>query len=150
MWAGCRYFGPNLLPTSVDVINGSPQTAKHVSVSVAFRKEAVWKIGCHVVSVLKITIETGATGVRFRLEGKLGGPWVRELEKTWHEMAAVCGTEHITLDLSEVTFVDSTGRELLEQLSVGGATLNASGCMMKCLVEEIKRSARNQQDERKC
>ena len=100
--------------------------------------------------MLKITVESSATEIRFRLEGKVAGPWVRELERTWRESAAICGIDHITVDMSEVTFVDTDGRELLAQLCRGGATLKASGCMMKCLVEDIRRSARNQPGQRNC
>ncbi len=110
----------------------------------------VWKIDCHYIAVLKITVETRGTEIRFTLEGRLAGPWVHELEKAWRETAAVGGTVHIVVDMSEVTFVDNAGRELLEQLCVGGAALKASGCMMRCLVEEIKGSARSRHGERKC
>jgi hypothetical protein len=99
--------------------------------------------------VLKITVESGATGTRLRLEGKVAGPWVPELERIWHESAAMRGIDHITVDMSEVTFVDAEGRELLARLCRGGATLQASGCMMKGLVEDLKRSAKEQPGGRK-
>src|SRR5438270_852152 len=100
-------------------------------------------------AVLRITVESAATEVRFTLEGKLAGAWVRELQKTWQEVAAVSAAETVVIDLKEVTFVDNAGRELLCQLYVSGATLKPYGCMMRCLVDDIMRSV-NKQGEGKC
>ena len=100
--------------------------------------------------MLRITVESAATEVRFRLEGKLAGAWVRELQKSWQEIAAVSGAESVVVDLKEVTFVDEPGRQLLCHLYVSGATLKAYGCMMRCLVDDIKRSVGNKQGEGKC
>jgi ABC-type transporter Mla MlaB component len=96
--------------------------------------------------VLRITVKSGRAEVRFRLEGRLAGPWVRELQKTWQEIAAVSGAEHVVVDLADVTFVDTAGRELLAQFYRGGATFKACGCLMRCLVDEIKHSVRNKHE----
>jgi hypothetical protein len=56
-------------------------------------------------------------GVTLRLEGKIVGPWVDELEAAW--LAA----EAPVLDLKEVEFVDREGIKLLGQLRSKGTQL---------------------------
>lgn len=102
----------------------------------------VWNRNCAGFRyVLKITLESTASEIVFRLEGKLSGLWVRELERTWYRTTITDEIKRLTVDLSEVTFVDDEGRELLVWICGRGAALKASGCMMKCLVEDIKRDA---------
>lgn len=71
-----------------------------------------------------------------KLEGRLAGPWVDVLDRYWRITA---GPERngLVLDLTEVTFIDRAGKELLARLHGEGAMLQASGCLTKCIVEEI-------------
>ncbi|HSB61021.1 MAG TPA: STAS domain-containing protein [Vicinamibacteria bacterium] len=65
--------------------------------------------------MLRITVETGDSGpARFRLEGRLSGPYVEELGRVL--VPAVEGPRTVTLDLSGVTFVDGPGAQLLRSL----------------------------------
>ena len=41
--------------------------------------------------MLRITADDKPRVLSFRLEGRLEGPWVRELEKCWLGMVAVVG-----------------------------------------------------------
>lgn len=92
--------------------------------------------------MLKITTERDRDGVRFRLEGKLTGPWVDELERSWYAAleAAVGGC--ILVDLAEVTFIDVEGKKLLSWMNEQGAQFRCTGCMTKGIVEEIQRERR--------
>jgi ABC-type transporter Mla MlaB component len=91
--------------------------------------------------VLKITVDETDQLKKFKLEGKLSGPWVGELERVW--VASVCGglagTKQIAADISGVTFIDSAGRELLTRMHTEGVKLRASGCMNRSIVECIER-----------
>lgn len=49
-------------------------------------------------------------------------------------------SKQITVDLSQVTFIDSEGKKLLTWMCGRGAELQAAGCMTKGVVEEIKRA----------
>lgn len=71
--------------------------------------------------MLKITREVEAQTVRLKFEGKLVGPWVAEGRSAATEAAL---DRALTLDLSEVTFVDRGGVELLEELLRDGVRIS--------------------------
>jgi anti-anti-sigma regulatory factor len=48
----------------------------------------------------------------------------------------------IVIDLAGVTFIDADGKTLLTMLWRQGATLRASGCLTRCMVEEITGACR--------
>ena len=88
--------------------------------------------------MLKITRQRDATldSMSLILEGRLAGPWVEELDSYWREMLA--NHQNCTMiDLTGVTFIDANGKALLTRLWQQGADLRATGCMTKCVVEEI-------------
>ena len=89
--------------------------------------------------MLKITKRADAKGTTFVLEGKLAGPWVKELEVC--RSADARQLRSLRVDLSAVTFIDAEGKALLRQMYREGAELIASGCLNKCIVEEITRSS---------
>jgi hypothetical protein len=76
--------------------------------------------------------------VVFELEGKLAGPWVKELEHSWR-LAGTQKISHVRVDLSSVTFIDQEGKDLLRKMYREGAKLVATGCLNKCIVEGIMR-----------
>lgn len=92
--------------------------------------------------MLKITTERDAEGVRFRLEGKLAGPWVDELERSWYVAAEAAEGQRILVDLAGVTFIDVEGKKLLGWMNEQGAQFRCTGCMTKGIVEEIQRERR--------
>jgi anti-anti-sigma regulatory factor len=85
--------------------------------------------------MLKISTQTDTAGTVFKLEGKLAGAWVKELEGCWRER--VSAHQPVRVDLKAVTFVDASGRELLAEMYRQGAEIVAEGCMTKAIVEEI-------------
>jgi anti-anti-sigma regulatory factor len=90
--------------------------------------------------MLKITLQSEAGMLVFALEGKLAGPWVKELERCWRSVAGTQQSYPVRVDLSAVTFIDADGKVLLGQMYRKGAELVASGCLNKCIVEGIMRS----------
>lgn len=92
--------------------------------------------------MLKITIHPGAGVARMKVEGRLAGPWVEELNRCWREVA---GTQpnQVVVDLSGVTFIDSEGKALLAKMWQQGATLHAVGCLNRCIVEEVMKKAQS-------
>jgi anti-anti-sigma regulatory factor len=86
--------------------------------------------------MLKITSRTEAARILLELEGKLAGPWVKELEECWSETG---GDRKIKVMLRAVTFIDGAGRQLLTEMYANGVELEAEGCMTKAIVEEITR-----------
>ena len=96
--------------------------------------------------MLKITTLAKADSTALKLEGRLAGPWVQELERCWDSTVGRKVNHPLSVDLSAVTYVDSDGKDLLEKLHRQGAELIASGCLTSCIVKEIVQVARR--DER--
>ena len=87
--------------------------------------------------MLKITIDRNRDPLTFKLEGRIAGEWVDELEQAWLEEVDV--GKRIKIDLSGVTFVDEDGKKLLGRMFDGGSNLYATDCMNRSIIEEIKR-----------
>jgi anti-anti-sigma regulatory factor len=66
--------------------------------------------------MLKITLQSEAGVLFFQLEGKLAGPWVKELERCWRLFADTQQSYPVRVDLSAVTFIDGDGKALLGQM----------------------------------
>jgi anti-anti-sigma regulatory factor len=90
--------------------------------------------------MLKITMQIAAGVMTFELEGKLAGPWVKELELCWRTAASTQQIHPVRVDLSSVTFIDEEGKGLLDRMYQEGAKLVATGCLNKCIVEGIMHS----------
>jgi ABC-type transporter Mla MlaB component len=91
--------------------------------------------------VLKITVESAEGTTTFRLEGKLTGPWVQELERSWHAATVNCGGKCVKVDLSDVTYVDAEGQRLLSRMHREGVRLQASDILTKSIIERIEEGA---------
>ena len=85
--------------------------------------------------MLRITVHQDGGQCRLALAGKLGGPWVGEMESVWR--SAPCLGQQIEVDMREVTGVDDAGRELLAAMHKAGVCLTAQGVAMTALIEEI-------------
>jgi anti-anti-sigma regulatory factor len=90
--------------------------------------------------MLRITLQSQDRVLVFVLEGRLVGPWVKELERCWRSAADTQQSYPVRVDLSAVTFIDGDGKALLGQMYKEGAELVASGCLNKCIVEEVMQS----------
>jgi anti-anti-sigma regulatory factor len=86
--------------------------------------------------MLMITVETEAAGVVLRLDGRLAGPAVSELERNWHAAAVRLPHRRVLVDLKGVISVDGRGREFLAHVHRRGDTLVA-GTTTRALVDEI-------------
>jgi outer membrane protein len=93
--------------------------------------------------MLRITIQESAQASTFKLEGKLTGPWVPELEQSWTAASAAAPGNDLTVDLADVTFIDCAGKDLLARMHQSGATLLAHSPMNRSIVEEITRAGRH-------
>ena len=87
--------------------------------------------------MLRITLHETPDLLLFKLEGRLAGPWVQELETSWREAVARHADATARVDLSEVTYIDAGGKALLSGIRAQGAELVAACCVMKAVVAEI-------------
>ena len=81
------------------------------------------------LQMLRITIEEAPLAVTLRLEGKLIGPWVKEVEQCWRNALVNLGPRTILIDLSAVSFMDTAGQALLAKMQLAGFRLGGSGSM---------------------
>lgn len=89
--------------------------------------------------MLRITIENNLEAAAIKLEGKLAGAWVDEVERTWYSVKSDHSPKTIAIDLCDVTFIDAEGRKLLRWMCGEGATFKTRGCVATSIVQEIKR-----------
>jgi anti-anti-sigma regulatory factor len=87
--------------------------------------------------MLRITLKTGCEGAVLKLEGRLSGPWVGELERTWCDVTSKNPAGSVVVDLSDVTFIDSEGKNLLRRMFRQGADLRNGLLMTKYIVNQI-------------
>jgi anti-anti-sigma regulatory factor len=92
--------------------------------------------------MLRITIDEGPGSVTLRLEGKLIGPWVEEVEQCWRKVFATLGVRTVLADLSAVDFVDPCGQGLLVRMHAAGFRLAGRGPMTQHLVDQIDQESR--------
>jgi len=91
--------------------------------------------------MLRITIHDEPGILTFQLEGKLTGPWVRELEACWHRTLAERREPVHRFDLTGVTLIDAVGKAFLATAHERGAKFVAAGCFMRAIVAQITHSA---------
>ncbi len=91
--------------------------------------------------MFRAIVERNGELVTLRIEGRLSGPCLAELENCWGQLVHGNGSHRIVVDLKEVTFVSSQGKQLLERLCRAGAQLTGDGLMTRALVEQITESA---------
>lgn len=92
--------------------------------------------------MLRINIEERGQFTRFRLEGKLTGDWVLELERTWIRSKSTNQVKCFKVDLSGVAFVDEKGRALLARLVSDGVELEADNPLMRSVIVRAMEQSR--------
>ena len=86
--------------------------------------------------MLMITVETEAARVVLRLDGRLAGAAVNELERNWQAAAITEPRRRVLVNLEGVISVDGRGREFLAHVHRRGDTLVA-GTTTRALVDQI-------------
>ena len=87
--------------------------------------------------MLRITVHDNPERLTIQLEGKLAGPWVRELEDCWQSTRARRRKPVLRFDLTGVTFIDAAGKAFLAAMHRQGAEFVAADCLTKAVVTEI-------------
>ena len=87
--------------------------------------------------MLRITTTDNPRVLTLRLEGRLEGPWVQELEKCWKSNLSSTTKPSLRVDLTDVTFIDAAGKDRLAAMHRQGAEFIADDLMTKAIVAEI-------------
>jgi hypothetical protein len=88
--------------------------------------------------MLRITVHDDPQTLTFQLEGRLAGPWVRELEACWQSTMAHQRKPILRVDLTGTTSIDDAGKACLAAMHRQGAEFIATDCLTKDLVAEIR------------
>jgi ABC-type transporter Mla MlaB component len=91
--------------------------------------------------MMRITNHEKAGSLTLQVEGKLVGPWVLELKHCWDQALSNQPLSAVRVDVSEVTHIDTGGKELLATMHGQGAELIAACCLMKAVVAEVAQTS---------
>ncbi|MGD0498529.1 MAG: hypothetical protein ABSC23_08830 [Bryobacteraceae bacterium] len=92
--------------------------------------------------MLKITLHDASAELRLCLEGKLSGPWARELRQCWRTAASTTGGRRTVVDLREVDFVDAEGQAVLADMHAAGVRFLAATPVIQAALREAARAPR--------
>lgn len=83
------------------------------------------------------------------LEGRVVGPWVDELDRAWHSLAARPTSRELCIDIRNVAFVDARGKEVLRRIhEASDASFLANTPLTEMYAAEAKRHpAKNRKGE---
>jgi len=81
--------------------------------------------------VLRITTTENPNSLGLRLEGRLEGPWVEVLRKTWTDTLGQDSHRQVVVDLGDVSFADSDGRALLLNMKEKGVGLVKASAFLR-------------------
>jgi anti-anti-sigma regulatory factor len=93
-------------------------------------------------NMLRITIEENPQDAVIKLEGRIAGPWVAELNRVWVETAPQLAFKTLALDLRSVTYADNAGTQVLRGIYAQSRAQLLSGTpWTQFLAEQITRSS---------
>jgi hypothetical protein len=87
--------------------------------------------------MLRITVHDNPRALTLQLEGRLAGPWLRELEACWQGALTRPCKPILRVDLTGATFIDAAGKACLAAMHRQGAEFIAGDCLTKAVVTEI-------------
>ena len=98
--------------------------------------------------MLRITVHDNPQNLTFQLEGRLAGPWLRELEECWKSTLAHQRKSILRVDLTGVTFIDDAGKTCLAAMHRQRAEFVVADCLTRDIVAEITQASLPEGSER--
>ena len=93
--------------------------------------------------MMKIEICVDSGRLTLKVEGRVAGPWVYELERCWRSARENHAKEPFLVDLTGVSYIDQAGQYLLELMHRDGASFAAAGLMTQSIVNQILEKGTN-------
>ena len=87
--------------------------------------------------MLRIITERSGDRYRLELHGSITGEWIALLERRWREIRAAAPSAHIGIGLSNVTFIDADGEQLLRCMAQSGVEFDGTGVMNRYVIEKV-------------
>ena len=93
--------------------------------------------------MLKITVEENPEKTRIKVEGRLAGPYVQELDRTWRTIQPGLSTKTLSVDLCGMTGADEAGKQLLAEIySASHAEFIARSVLTEFYAEQARERSR--------
>ncbi len=92
--------------------------------------------------MVRITMDDRGAELHLKVEGRLAGAWVSELEQCWRAYAARSPHKLLLVDLTDTEFVDLAGKYLLTLMHQSGVQFTARNQYMNSLLAEIRGTGR--------
>lgn len=93
--------------------------------------------------MLRITINETPSQQKWTLQGRLGGPWVEQLQSCWSKTQVERQGRTCVIDVTNLISVDESGEKVLQTMMSEGAQFRACGVyithMLKGLKQQCKR-----------
>lgn len=90
--------------------------------------------------MLRIMTEQRGTTFVLDLHGTVGGEGVAILERHWRGIVDKEPAAAVSVDLSNVVFIDTQGTRLRRRMSRCGVEFTAAGCMNRYVIERSRRT----------
>jgi hypothetical protein len=87
--------------------------------------------------MLRVHVDDCSHGITIRVEGKITGEGVEELERCCDEALARGEPCALIIELDEVMYVDGRGEALLQRMHKAGVVLQGRGLHSRYLVERL-------------
>jgi len=88
---------------------------------------------------MRLTISEDKDQMVIKIEGRLVRPWTSELESTWG--AINLGSKKLSLDISEMLFIDDIGKQILKNIvNTTSCEIRANSPLTKYFAGEIART----------
>jgi len=91
--------------------------------------------------MVRVTTEDEVEMVRLKIEGRLAGTDVNNVQAHWQTITATREHSSILIDLTGVTFVDEGGKKLLAEMNRQGNKFVASGLLTRAILEEVSQDS---------
>ncbi|HTC63770.1 MAG TPA: hypothetical protein VK709_13075 [Candidatus Saccharimonadales bacterium] len=88
--------------------------------------------------------QMGSENMTIKIEGKIAGRQVAELDRAWRELAPALGEKKLNVNLCGVTFMDGNGNHLLAEIyEKTGAEFIADTPLSKYFAQQARQSSRS-------
>ena len=92
--------------------------------------------------MMRVTVDEGKDEMVVKIEGRLVEPWASELEPEWRNLQL--GSKRLSLDISEMLFVDYSGKQILKDIvKATNCEIRANSPLTRDFADEIMRTATN-------
>jgi hypothetical protein len=101
-----------------------------------------------MIELLGISVNEGIDTNWLRLEGRVAGPWAREFERVWRQIAAERESKKFGVDLRGVMHMDRRARRVLAEIHrETGAAFLADSPITAYFADEARRGDESRKQE---